>query len=114
MAALQIDDRKSPEPQGNRSGEVIAFVIGTPVRDGLRHRLHEPRRNRLPAIKREFSANSAHNQAPTDWRIISILSPCHRGVLTAGPVCRRSTSDLSGVEGESCRISGIRTSPRWT
>jgi hypothetical protein len=62
MPTLQIDDRKPPEPKPHWPVEEIAFVIGTPVGNRIRHILDFGLVYFSIAIEMILAANTAHRE----------------------------------------------------
>src|SRR5215813_9509106 len=61
MAAGEIDDREAPEPEAERAGEEVPFVIGPAVRDRPCHGLDVHTSDRSAAREVELSADPAHD-----------------------------------------------------
>lgn len=60
MTAFKIDDRKPPKTKPQRSSNMIAFVVRSPVSKALCHFLYVSAEHRGSVAKVVLSANSAH------------------------------------------------------
>src|SRR4029077_6069742 len=65
MAAGQVDDAESPEPEANAFATIDALVVRAAMDDGFVHAMDDFLRERLAALIFENAANSAHARCPS-------------------------------------------------
>ena len=60
MAAGDVDDAEPAHPEAHGAVHIDAFVVGTPVNDGLTHRPDDSRLDLLVPVVIELSGDAAH------------------------------------------------------
>src|SRR5580700_11228513 len=71
MARVEIDNGEPSKAEANRTREIVAFVVWTPMFQSVRHRLHDCRRHGRVRIKVELSADAAHKMLYRKLRVSS-------------------------------------------
>src|SRR5580704_4537260 len=60
VAGVQVNDCETAEPETYRSRDVVSLIIGSPMLNGIRHLLQQPRSYAGLSVEVKLSTNPAH------------------------------------------------------